>query len=159
MHFEDYCTIIYVMKVCTKCKKEKSLDEFNFRVKKIELRQYQCRECTRAFIRSHYKRNKDYYLAKARKRNTEKRIEAHSYVRNYLLRHPCVDCGESDTIVLEFDHRGDKLKEVANLIRGRYPLLQVKEEIEKCDVRCANCHRRKTAKDFGWLKNIDKMSP
>jgi hypothetical protein len=31
-------------------------------------------------------------------------------------------------------------------------LNQVKNEIEKCDVRCANCHRRKTAKDFNWYK-------
>jgi hypothetical protein len=29
---------------------------------------------------------------------------------------------------------------------------RVRAEIEKCDVRCVNCHRRKTARDFGWLK-------
>ncbi len=159
MHFEDFYTIIYLMKVCTKCKKGKLLNEFNFRVKKIRLRQYQCIECTRAFVRDHYKRNKEYYLVKARKRNAEKRLEAQNYVRSHLLRHPCVDCGESDVVVLEFDHMGDKLKEVSNLIKGRYPLSQVKEEVEKCEVRCANCHRRKTAREFGWFKNLDKMSP
>lgn len=146
------------MKVCTKCKKQKPLSEFNFKIKKLGLRQYQCVECTRAFVKSHYERNRDYYLRKARKRNTINRSEAQSYIRSYLLQHPCVDCGESDTTVLEFDHRKNKFKEVAELIRGRYPLLKVKEEVEKCDVRCANCHRRKTAREFGWLKNIEKMS-
>ena len=147
------------MKICTKCKKEKLIDQFNFRVKSIGLRQYQCIECTRAFVRSHYERNKDYYLKKARKRNSEKRLEAQNYIRSYLLKHPCADCGETDATVLEFDHHGEKFKEVAELIRGRYTLPTVKEEVEKCDVRCANCHRRKTAKEFGWLKNLKKMSP
>jgi len=144
------------MKVCTKCKKEKALRDFNFRVKKLGLRQYQCLECTRAFVRGHYQRNKEYYLAKARKRNMEKRAEVQNYIRSYLLQHPCIDCGESDTTVLEFDHRGDKLKEISNLVRGRNSLLEIKEEVKKCDIRCANCHRRRTAKVFGWFKNIEK---
>lgn len=36
----------------------------------------------------------------------------------------------------------------------RYHLLaMLKTEIEKCEVRCANCHRRKTARDLGWRQN------
>ncbi|MBI2674343.1 MAG: hypothetical protein HYX22_01230 [Candidatus Yanofskybacteria bacterium] len=146
------------MKICTKCKKEKSPNEFNFRVKNIGLRQYQCRECTRAFVRSHYQRNKEYYLIKAKRRNTGQRLEARSYIKEYLQKHSCIDCGESDIIVLEFDHKDNKFKEVAGLV-GHYPLLKIKEEIKKCDVRCANCHRKKTAKKFGWSKSIEKMSP
>lgn len=146
------------MKVCTKCKKEKSIYEFNFRLKKIGLRQYQCVECTRAFVGNHYKNNRDYYLAKAKTRNLKKKIEAQRYIRDYLLKHSCVDCGESDMVVLEFDHRENKIKEVANLIRDRRPIVEIKEELEKCDVRCANCHRKKTAQEFGWYRNIDKMS-
>lgn len=60
--------------------------------------------------------------------------------------HPCVDCGEPDPIVLDFDHRDRKAKSFtisayyANVSEAR-----LRAEIAKCDVRCANCHRRKTA--------------
>jgi hypothetical protein len=26
------------------------------------------------------------------------------------------------------------------------------KELSKCDVRCANCHRRRTARDFKWFR-------
>jgi hypothetical protein len=29
---------------------------------------------------------------------------------------------------------------------------RVSAEIDKCEVRCANCHRRKTVKQFKWFK-------
>lgn len=58
-----------------------------------------------------------------------------------------MDCGEADPIVLDFDHvRGEKLDNVASLITGAGKFSRLMTEIEKCDVRCANCHRRKTAR-------------
>jgi hypothetical protein len=69
----------------------------------------------------------------------------------YLLEHPCVDCGETDWQVLDFDHRdpGTKCDHVARLVHNA-SWATVLQEIEKCDVRCANCHRRKTALDNDW---------
>lgn len=67
-------------------------------------------------------------------------------VYQYLTEHPCVDCGEADPIVLEFDHvRGEKRHGVKRMLAGTYSLKAVMEEIAKCEVRCANCHRRITA--------------
>jgi len=55
---------------------------------------------------------------------------------------------ESDYIVLEFDHKHDKKYNVSAMHTLSLELLI--KEIEKCEVRCANCHRRKTAHQFNW---------
>jgi hypothetical protein len=73
------------------------------------------------------------------------------YIWNYLSKHVCIDCGESDPLVLEFDHIGNKIMPVSEIAHNN-SLVQVKNEILKCEVRCANCHRRKTAVQFGWFK-------
>lgn len=67
------------------------------------------------------------------------------YVSDYLFIHPCVDCGETDVVVLEFDHvRGGKRKYcVTALIDTRATIAFISKEISKCDVRCCNCHRRR----------------
>jgi len=65
-------------------------------------------------------------------------------IRQYLEQHSCVDCGESDPVVLEFDHvRGEKLFTISlNFCDRRWELIE--EEIAKCDVRCTNCHLVRT---------------
>jgi hypothetical protein len=63
----------------------------------------------------------------------------------FKLDHPCVDCGESDPVVLEFDHLRDKRWNVSEMITGAFPWETVEAELAKCAVRCANCHRRKTS--------------
>ena len=71
-------------------------------------------------------------------------------VRAYLETHPCVDCGITDWRVLEFDHvRGEKYMDIAKLMRVSSNIDKLMEEIAKCDVRCANCHRLKTIERSG----------
>lgn len=72
----------------------------------------------------------------------------------YLLAHPCIDCGEADPLVLEFDHRGDKRSAVVDLMRRHAPWEEIIVEIQKCDVRCANCHRRRTARVRGHYREL-----
>lgn len=70
----------------------------------------------------------------------------------YYATHPCVDCGESDPVVLHFDHvRGTKIHNVSRMVRT-HNWRKVAAEIAKCEVRCANCHTRITAKRAGWTK-------
>ena len=75
------------------------------------------------------------------------------FVLDYLKAHPCMDCGETDPVVLEFDHvRGAKRNLVSTLAHQGYTLGTLVTEIEKCDVVCANCHRRRTAQRGNFYK-------
>jgi hypothetical protein len=100
--------------------------------------------------RKHYEKNKTAILAK----NEVKRAEKRKIILDHLLAHPCVDCGEADPLVLDFDHRDpeDKSFSVGNGVSNGIVEATLRLEISKCDVRCANCHRRRTAKQFNWHK-------
>ena len=73
----------------------------------------------------------------------DRKATARAFVSEYLNSHPCVDCGERDQIVLEFDHMRDKEYEISKMVASGLNLESIKTEIEKCEVRCANCHRRR----------------
>lgn len=62
------------------------------------------------------------------------------------LHYGCVDCGyAAHAVALQFDHLGDKRMNVSDMIRSDYSWESIKEEIAKCQVRCANCHSVITA--------------
>jgi hypothetical protein len=64
----------------------------------------------------------------------------------------CADCGEPDPQVLDFDHVGTKTGNVMRLARNEVSLDRLREEIARCVVRCANCHRRRTASVGGYYR-------
>lgn len=79
------------------------------------------------------------------------RLERTRYLLEHFRTHPCTDCGESDPVVLEFDHLRDKLFDVsAALTQRAWP--SILAEIAKCEVVCSNCHRRRTARRVGTLR-------
>lgn len=76
------------------------------------------------------------------KSNTKYKNRNRDYIEEYLKNHPCVDCGNPDIRVLEFDHvRGVKIDSVTNFVKKSAKLSRLIDEIAKCDIRCANCHR------------------
>ncbi len=77
--------------------------------------------------------------------------ERAQYLVAFFREHPCVDCGEGDPVVLEFDHLRDKRFSISEGIQGRN-WQDVLDEIAKCDVVCANCHRRRTAIRGGFIR-------
>lgn len=104
-------------------------------------------EKRREASRLHYKNNRSEQIVRVAKNSRRYRIRNRQYVLEYLLKNPCVDCGEKDPIVLDFDHvRGIKKSNISDMIDDPAGLKTIQEEIDKCDVRCANCHRRITYK-------------
>lgn len=141
---------------CKKCSTEKEETFFSLKNKRTGTRSTICKECHKSYVRGHYYANKEVYQSRAWAYKKVSLVEKRRYVIEYLKTHPCVDCGESDIVVLEFDHRSqtEKYQSVAEMMKGSISLKRIISEIEKCDVRCANCHRRKTANQFSWYRSI-----
>ena len=80
--------------------------------------------------------------ARARKRRTNWRLAGMIKVAS-----GCIDCGyAAHAEALQFDHTGDDKKgNVSDLIRSDYSWTTIVNEINKCEVRCANCHAVRTS--------------
>lgn len=136
------------MKRCTRCKATKADEEFARNRNKADGKQSYCRACHSEMCRKGYPR----YKARIDARNARVRRENTLWLLRYKMSHPCVDCGNADFRVLEFDHEGDKVMNVANMLHECWSLERIRREVAKCRVRCANCHRIKTAADLNWFR-------
>lgn len=79
----------------------------------------------------------------------QKRYKAkkRAFVDN-LKKGPCVDCGiEYPPYVMDFDHLEDKSFNIAWIVsRNLKGMAFLQQEIDKCELVCANCHRERTHK-------------
>ena len=141
------------MKHCCLCKQIKPDTEFAYKNKPKKLFVSYCKECNKIYQKKHYQSNIEEYRRQRTDRRHKLLKEYKEKLHQYLIYHPCVDCGESDPVVLEFDHRtGKKQNGVSALIRNTLLWDNIINEIEKCEVRCANCHRKRHAKQLNWYK-------
>ena len=139
-------------KRCGFCGEEKPTSEFHSNRYSKDGLQARCKPCNidgakrfHAENTEHCRRRIGAWIRKVDRENQRRALE-------FLLDHPCVDCGEDDPIVLEFDHRGDKLFTVSEVLHWHVRWEVIAAEIAKCDVRCANCHRRRHAMEAGWYR-------
>lgn len=133
------------MKKCSQCNQSKPPDEFPFRNKKTGERHSWCKPC-----RVVYQRN--WFLSKPEKRlEHAERVKRDKAKRADFIRkskdRPCFDCKQNyPHYVMDFDHvpeRGEKLFVIA--AKGaQVSQKRLQEELAKCDVVCANCHRIRT---------------
>jgi len=123
------------MRVCSTCKCEKDFSEFH---KKGNGYSYMCKECRKVYIRQHYLNNKETYINKATEETKRRRdwfIELKSKLK-------CEVCGENHIACLDFHHKNPSEKEITVSLAAMYSKTKVLNEIEKCIVLCANCHRK-----------------
>lgn len=138
------------MKFCPGCHEEKPLNEFARNKARYDGLQSHCRKCKSNHDHSYYSRNKELHYSRVKTYLLQNRQR----LWEYLLKHHCVDCSENNPVVLEFDHLGGKIATISWMLRQRRSWSTIETEIIKCQVRCANCHRMKTAKELGWYKDI-----
>lgn len=138
------------MKICTHCKNPKHDDEFAWKNKSKGTKQTHCKECQKLVSQKWYIENQRKHSESVKKNTKLYRKRNRDHIWNYLNTHQCIQCGEADPIVLEFDHREPEHKKchIHELLSSSLEVLN--EEISKCDIRCANCHRRRTALQLGW---------
>lgn len=138
-------------KRCYCCKQSRALEEFNRLRSSRDGHTPLCKECNRLKAREYYARNREAHVRVIMARKVVQRQLAIDAVGAYLLAHPCVDCGERDVRVLDFDHRdgSSKSAEVMRLAQNGYSVARVMVEIAKCDVRCRNCHAKVTYERMG----------
>jgi len=133
--------VVYTMKKCNHCGKLKPENDFYWRWKSLGIRQPACKDCKSEQDRNWYNNRGEIQRSNVIRYKRDARAEAREFVQNYLRAHSCVDCGESNPILLEYDHvRGKKKDSIARLTSQGYSLGRIKKEISKCEVRCANCH-------------------
>lgn len=121
------------MKECKRCHVIKEDSEFAFRNKAKGTLQPYCKECKREIDKELYDSNRD--------RQNEVQTNLKELLTNIKKNSKCAICGESRWWVLDFHHLRDKRFEVSSLARRGCSLETFKEEINKCIVICANCHR------------------
>ena len=138
-------------KRCSTCQLMRPLTDFNKRATAPDGLQWRCRSCSRDWYLAHQEEHK----ANVRERNTRVRREYAARLVDYFLDHPCVDCGDDDVRVLEFDHEdpSQKTGDVTTMANCAASWSRIEAEIAKCSVRCANCHRRRTALMFGYWRH------
>lgn len=138
------------MKICSSCKQELSLDNFN--KKGSEKYQPYCRPCDNQRARSYYENNKDHHKAVIRKRTIKYRDESRKWIRELKESKPCLDCGVTyPWYVMDFDHvSGEKDGNVSAMIARKVSKQKILDEIAKCELVCANCHRARTFSRLGF---------
>lgn len=120
-------------KVCTKCGKLLPLDQFGWRNKQKGIHRADCKQCHSAYMKNKYQEKKN-------------------VIQELKSQCKCAKCGDNRGYVLDYHHIDPSQKEddIARMTSNTSSWDKVFEEINKCIVLCANCHR-----EFHHFNSLD----
>jgi hypothetical protein len=149
------------MKTCIHCKVEQLQENFPSELKNGK-RRYKgtCKKCLNARVREKYYNDnnvREKHLKRVALNNKQYKKISQEKMVELLSNKSCIDCGFSDIRALDFDHLSGKIHNVSRLL-GRTSWEKVEKEINKCEVRCKNCHAIKTCEDQNWYKSVKNLS-
>ena len=95
------------------------------------------REKEREQRRARYAADRKKHIAQTRKHQDSKRAKINEH------RKPCIACGESDPVVIDFHHPDPSVKElnIGGMVASR-SLTSLLKEVDKCVCLCKNCHAK-----------------
>ena len=132
-------------KTCSKCKISKEIHtDFSKNKSRSDGLNSWCRKCAKVYAQKYYQDNKTKLIKQIGRLKHQRRKKLQEKMYDYLSNQSCVDCGNNDVRVLEFDHIKNKNHSISEMLHGGFSWRNILVEIAKCEVRCANCHRIKT---------------
>lgn len=130
---------------CYTCKGKKPKASFHRHAGRPNDKQTMCKVCRKAYNAEYYQRTKS---LPSRDSGQKKVLQRVNGLILAAMSGGCVDCGISDLEVLEFDHLGDKVASIAKM-RQTANTPKLMAELAKCQVVCANCHKKRTYARMG----------
>ena len=141
---------------CIKCKEEFTAEGFYKEKRKKNGRTSRCKICMNKEHKEYYKTHTEYEAKRGARRYAEMRDWSDS-----LKDAPCIDCGNKyPAVCMDWDHViGEKVLNLSALVRKNNKK-RVLEEITKCELVCANCHRIRTSerKQSGGPRKYDRST-
>ena len=136
------------MKICSVCKVEKPLTEFNKNKAKADGHGDKCRPCMKKYRKRHYRKNREEIIGKVIKR----KMEIRDWLRGYKSNLVCSKCGERHPATIQFHHNdpSEKDRSIAEVVNLGWSFERIEKEISKCTVLCANCHSKEH-----WKENAE----
>lgn len=132
------------MKICSICKRTLTANQFHKDSNRKDGLQPRCKECANRLRMEYYYQHKD----EEKKRMLKRKKDIKNKWLEFIKKQSCVDCGENRFYVLELDHvNGEKDMNISDMVASSYSWERIKNEIQKCQVRCANCHRTRHYKE------------
>lgn len=149
-------------KRCLGCDESLPLDSFGDQrskyttksgeIKVTVCKKSRCKPCTVRDLKGYRANQTEKARLTINKRQRDSRNFNRTFTYEYLLRHPCVRCGESDPVVLDFHHVDRENKKECVSRMYEYTLKTLYKEIQKCEVLCCHCHMEHHAKEFNYYK-------
>lgn len=125
------------MKKCSKCQCVKPFIEFSKNKSKKDGYASWCKQCNKTEQHKWYVKNAEEH----KKRATTYKQKVRGWLNEYKAKQSCFLCGFNHPAALDFHHTKDKNFRIAQMEVVGCSISTLEQELSKCIVLCANCHR------------------
>ncbi len=96
------------------------------------------KEKRKLYRREWYSKNKQ----SEKKYVSKRKFRIRNWFVNYRKSLICFKCGEDNPVTIDFHHKDEKKMNITKMVSEGYSIAKIIQEMSKCEVLCANCHRK-----------------